>query len=59
MKLWRVWRPCQIVLFTYKAAGLYNGMLSPLSRWKISGVLYYQGESNTGNPESYNEEMKA
>ncbi len=45
--------------FTYKAAGLYNGMLSPLSRWNIAGILYYQGESNTGNPESYNEEMKA
>lgn len=45
--------------FSYKAAGLYKGMLSPISKWNVCGVLYYQGESNTGNAETYNEEMKA
>ncbi len=39
--------------FQYKPSGLYNGMISPLSDYRVNGVLFYQGESNTGRPEGY------
>ncbi|TLF44443.1 sialate O-acetylesterase [Maribacter aurantiacus] len=32
---------------------LYNAMIAPLTNFKISGTLWYQGESNTANAESY------
>lgn len=32
---------------------LYNGMISPLIWYTIKGVIWYQGESNTINPELY------
>jgi len=34
-------------------AALYNGMLAPLTRYAIRGAIFYQGESNVGNPEQY------
>lgn len=37
-----------------KAAGsLYNSMIAPLIPFKIAGVLWYQGESNTHNAKYY------
>lgn len=32
---------------------LYNAMIAPLTNFKIGGVLWYQGESNTVNAETY------
>jgi sialate O-acetylesterase len=32
---------------------LYNGMIAPLVPYSIRGFIWYQGESNTGNPEEY------
>lgn len=32
---------------------LYNAMIAPLTGFQISGVLWYQGEANTANAESY------
>lgn len=32
---------------------LYNAMIAPLTNFKISGTLWYQGESNTANAETY------
>ena len=32
---------------------LYNAVLYPLAPYAINGVVWYQGESNTGNPEPY------
>lgn len=32
---------------------LYNGMVSPLIPYAIRGVIWYQGESNVGNPKLY------
>jgi sialate O-acetylesterase len=33
--------------------GFYNALLAPLSKLRIKGVIWYQGESNTGDPEEY------
>lgn len=32
---------------------LYNAMIHPIRQFKIAGTLWYQGESNTANNESY------
>lgn len=42
----------------YKPTGLYNGMLYPLKGYHFSGMLFYQGESNTKAPDGYAELMK-
>ena len=49
----------ETTFFQYKAAGLYQGMLYPIRRWNVRGCFFYQGESNTGRPESYEEEFTA
>lgn len=33
--------------------GFYNALLAPLAKLRIKGVIWYQGETNTGNPEEY------
>jgi len=43
----------------WKPEGLYNAMIAPLLNLKIKGVLWYQGESNTGNPTNYNQTFPA
>lgn len=35
------------------ATTLYNAVVYPLAPYAISGVVWYQGESNSGNPEPY------
>lgn len=37
----------------YKPTGLFNAMIAPALDYKIKGVIWYQGESNTGNPSNY------
>lgn len=37
----------------WKPEGLYNAMIAPLLNYKIKGVIWYQGESNTGKPGQY------
>jgi sialate O-acetylesterase len=37
----------------WKPVGLYNGMLSPLLKYAMKGVIWYQGESNAGRPAEY------
>ena len=32
---------------------LYNAMLAPLKNTKVKGVIWYQGESNTSDPQQY------
>ncbi|RIV46421.1 sialate O-acetylesterase [Flagellimonas pelagia] len=38
---------------------LYNAMVAPLTNLSIRGILWYQGESNTGNPKPYKEYLPA
>lgn len=35
------------------AAMLYNGMIHPIKKMTFKGVIWYQGESNRGNPTQY------
>ena len=35
--------------------GMYNAMISPLVRFPIKGVLWYQGENNSGHPMNYSQ----
>jgi sialate O-acetylesterase len=37
---------------------LYNGMIAPLIPYGIKGTIWYQGESNVGTPENYEELFK-
>ncbi len=37
----------------YQPTGLYNGMIAPLLNYTIKGVIWYQGESDTGRPIEY------
>lgn len=39
--------------FQYKPMGLFNGMINPLLDFAIKGVIWYQGESNTGRTREY------
>ncbi len=43
----------------WKPAGLYNAMIAPLLNYSIKGVIWYQGESNTGKPKLYQEMFPA
>lgn len=50
-------RPGQVFL-QYKASGLYNAMIAPITECP-KGVIWYQGESNAGRPDNYGELLKA
>ena len=45
--------PSADVSLQNQATTLYNAVLYPLAPYAISGVVWYQGESNTGNPAPY------
>lgn len=38
--------------------GLYNAMIAPLGDMKLKGALWYQGESNTGRADEYEELLR-
>lgn len=38
---------------------LYNGMIAPLTPFRIRGVIWYQGESNTHDPAGYRQLLPA
>ena len=41
--------------FEWLPMGLFKGMISPLTNYKIRGVIWYQGESNVGQADEYKE----
>ncbi len=41
-----------------KPSFLYNGMIHPFQNYTVKGVLWYQGESNRTQPNSYKDFMK-
>lgn len=42
-----------------KPAILYNAMVAPIIRYTVKGILWYQGESNSSDPELYEKLMPA
>ena len=40
-------------------AALYNAMVAPTINYAIKGILWYQGESNAGNPQQYQKLLPA
>ncbi len=40
-------------------SGLYNGMIYPLKNYAVRGMIWYQGESNTGRPGPYRDYLRA
>ena len=40
-------------IWNVKPAQLYNALIAPLAGTNLKGVLWYQGESNTGRPTEY------
>ena len=54
MKLGCVMPPLAETTFVrWKPTGLYNAMIAPMLNYKLKGAIWYQGESNTGNPKEY------
>jgi sialate O-acetylesterase len=40
-------------MFGIKPGMLYNGMIAPLGRLPLKGVIWYQGEGNADHPDTY------
>jgi len=54
MKLGCVMPPLGGTTFVrWKPTGLYNAMIAPMKNYSLKGAIWYQGESNTGNPKEY------
>ncbi len=52
--------PANLVLFPPSLpTGLFNASLYPLKGMEFTGMLWYQGESNTAAPEGYSEKFTA
>jgi sialate O-acetylesterase len=49
--------PVGISLGPSTPAALYNAMISPVVPYTIKGAIWYQGESNVGNPPLYARQM--
>ena len=47
------------IVFQNQPTALYNSMIAPVLPLKIKGFVWYQGESNVGNPEAYDAFMPA
>ncbi len=43
----------------WKPTGLFNGMTAPCHNFPIGGIIWYQGESNCGEPQNYTELTRA
>jgi sialate O-acetylesterase len=43
----------------WEPGSLYNAMIAPLVPYAVNGAIWYQGESNAGNPTLYRRQMPA
>jgi sialate O-acetylesterase len=43
----------------YQPKTLYQGMIHPLLPYSLNGILWYQGESNGGDPKNYGKKLEA
>ena len=46
-------RTLAMSMFGIGPSALYNGMIAPLGRFPLAGVVWYQGEGNAGEPARY------
>ncbi len=49
----------QAISMQNEPTGLYNTMVAPLINYRIKGILWYQGETNTNKPEEYQQLLPA
>lgn len=49
------WDQSDKVSSSHRPANLFNGMIAPLSKFPIRGVIWYQGEANVGRAAQYKE----
>ena len=45
--------------FPARGSGYYNAMIAPIVNYKVRGAIWYQGESNAGNPGNYAQLLEA
>ncbi len=45
--------------FDNVATGYYNGMIAPIARYRIGGIVWYQGETNAGRAQEYQPLLEA
>ena len=48
-----------ILTMQNEPTGLYNTMVAPLINYRIKGILWYQGETNTNKPQEYQQLLPA
>jgi sialate O-acetylesterase len=66
-KVGQVFRPVEtrpgtgspVLSMQNESTGLYNTMVAPLINYRIKGILWYQGETNTSNPQEYQQLLPA
>jgi sialate O-acetylesterase len=60
-KVGDVWNPNPQVSTAqmYQPKTLYQGMIHPLLPYSLNGILWYQGESNGGDPKNYGKKLEA
>jgi sialate O-acetylesterase len=60
-KVGDVWNPNPQVSTApmYQPKTLYQGMITPLLPFTLQGILWYQGESNSGDPKNYGKKLEA
>ena len=66
-KVGQVFRPAssgtgtgsQVISMQNEPTGLYNTMVAPIIKYRIKGILWYQGEANTGKPREYEQLLPA
>lgn len=45
--------------FQYEPAGLFNAMIAPLTQYALSGIIWFQGESNVSRSNEYASLLRA
>jgi sialate O-acetylesterase len=45
----------KVAFYAFRPGMMYNSMILPLIKYPIKGVIWYQGESNAGRHEEYND----
>lgn len=56
---WKMKKGCDMpvtpsqTFIRWKPLGLFNAMIAPLTMYSKKGVVWYQGEANTGRPDEY------